>query len=44
MRPEDAREEPLYAVAPDAVTGAMVGLPYLLIWEASRHPQPGTRA
>jgi len=44
MGPEDAREEPLYTVAPEAVAGAMVGLPYLLIWEASRRPQPGALA
>jgi SAM-dependent methyltransferase len=33
MRPEDARGEPLHAFAPEAAMDALVGLPYLLIWD-----------
>jgi SAM-dependent methyltransferase len=33
VRAEDARAEPLHRLAPEAVTDAMVGLPYVLVWE-----------
>jgi len=33
VREEDARAEPLHRLAPDAVTDAMAGLPYVLVWE-----------
>ena len=36
VRAEDAEAEPLHRLAPEAVTDAMVGLPYLLVWELSR--------
>jgi SAM-dependent methyltransferase len=36
MGAEDAQAEPLHRLAPEAVTDAMVGLPYLLIWELVR--------
>jgi SAM-dependent methyltransferase len=36
MGEEDARAEPLHRLAPEAVTDALVGLPYLLVWELAR--------
>jgi ubiquinone/menaquinone biosynthesis C-methylase UbiE len=36
MCEEDARGEPLYERAPEIVTDALVGLPYLLAWELAR--------
>jgi len=36
VRAEDARAEPLHRLAPEAVTDAMVGLPYVLLWELAR--------
>jgi ubiquinone/menaquinone biosynthesis C-methylase UbiE len=36
MCEEGARGEPLYERAPEIVTDALVGLPYLLVWELAR--------
>lgn len=36
MRPQDVQAQAFYQLAPEAVSDAMVGLPYLLVWDLVR--------